>query len=233
MNEGMVEALHADIRAMTVDFRLRPGERINEVALARRLNASRTPLREALNRLVAEGFLSFERGRGFFCRKYSVDEVQNLYQLRLALERFNVERAVELASDEELAALDSFLDRTESGEGRALEELLAFDEHFHETIASFTRNREIVRTLKNVNARIRFFRWVDMGSRRARTQGEHRAILVAIEGRDAAEAARLIELHISRRQDEIAEAVKECYARLFMEEDFVPPSFKTLDELCA
>ena len=80
MNEGMVEALLSDIRAMAVDFRLKPGERVNEVALSKRLNASRTPLREALNRLVAEGFLTFESGRGFYCRRYTVGEVQNLYQ---------------------------------------------------------------------------------------------------------------------------------------------------------
>ena len=53
MSEGRVEKLYSAIRQMTVDFRLRPGERINEVSLARQLEASRTPLREALNRLAA------------------------------------------------------------------------------------------------------------------------------------------------------------------------------------
>lgn len=233
MNEGMVEALLSDIRAMAVDFRLRPGERVNEVALSKRLNASRTPLREALNRLVAEGFLTFESGRGFYCRRYTVGEVQNLYQLRQAVERFCVGRAATEPDAERVAALSAFLDRTACEAGRPLEVLLAHDEHFHETIAGWTGNDELLRTLRNVNARIRFFRWVDMEARRGRTQGEHRAILTAIGEGDRDRAARLIDGHIEMRRDEIAEAVKECHARLFVEEDFVSPSFKTMEELCA
>jgi DNA-binding GntR family transcriptional regulator len=231
-NEGLVEALHAEIKAMTVDFRLKPGERINEMALARALNASRTPLREALNRLVSEGFLTFESGKGFFCRKYSVTEVHNLYQVRQALERFAVQAAVELATDEKLTRLLEFLRRTEGEDGRSLEELLVYDEYFHETLAAFSGNGELVRMLKNINARIRFFRWVDMEQRRQRTQGEHWAILAAIASRDAETACGLMDSHISKRRDEIAQAVKECHARLFVDDSFVPPAFKSVDQLC-
>ncbi len=67
MSEGRVEALYNKLKDMAVDFRIRPGERINEVALARELDASRTPLREALNRLVAERLIDFNPGKGFFC----------------------------------------------------------------------------------------------------------------------------------------------------------------------
>lgn len=229
--EGLVETLYSNIRAMAVDFRLRPGERVNEVVLSRALNASRTPLREALNRLVAEGFLTFESGKGFFCRTYSVTEIQDLYQLRQAIERFAVQLAVEHASDGALDELGRFLDRTAGEEGRSPEELLAWDEHFHETIAGLAGNAELLRTLRNINARIRFFRWVDMESRRGRTQGEHRAILSAIAARDAAAAGALMDEHIVLRREEIAQAVRECHARLFADEDYRTPEFKTMDEL--
>jgi DNA-binding GntR family transcriptional regulator len=132
-----------------------------------------------------------------------------------------------------VAELAAFLDRTADETGRTLEDLLAFDEHFHETIASWSGNAELSRTLRNVNQRIRFVRWIDMAARRPRTQGEHRAILEAIAVRDAGLAVSLVDRHIVRRRDEIAEAVKECHARLFVDEDFVPPSFKTMEDLCA
>lgn len=231
--EGLVDSLHAEIRGMAVDFRLKPGERINEVALAAALNASRTPLREALNRLVSEGFCTFESGRGFFCRKFSVSEVHDLYQVRQAVERFAVQAAVEQASDEQLAQLSDFLRRTEDGNNRGFEELLACDEYFHEMLAGYCGNGELVRLLKNINARIRFFRWVDMQQRRPRTQGEHRAILAAIMSRQSEEACRLIDSHISRRRDEIAQALRECHARLFVDEGFAAPEFKSVDQLCA
>ncbi|MGI9481150.1 MAG: GntR family transcriptional regulator [Hyphomicrobiales bacterium] len=225
MNKGRVEELYQSLKEMTVDFRLRPGERINEVELSKALGASRTPLREALNRLVAEGFIGFERGKGFICRKLSVREVQNLYQMRTALETYAVRLAAEKASDDELAEIESFLARTSDETSWPLEDMVAFDEHFHEAIAKLTENEELVRTLKNINARIRFFRWVDMQARRPRTQNEHREILDAIQSRDVPRAVVLMETHIERRGDEIAHALKECYAKLFLDGDFTTPTF--------
>ena len=62
------ESLYLTVKDMAILFKFKPGERVNEVELAQRLGASRTPLREALNRLAAEGFLVLKQARGFFCR---------------------------------------------------------------------------------------------------------------------------------------------------------------------
>lgn len=222
---GRVESVYQVLREMAVDFRLKPGERINEVALSKALGASRTPLREALNRLVSENFLTFDPGRGFFGRKLLVKDVSDLYQVRRALEEFAVREAAEQASDADLAGLMGFLDRTAAEKDHTSEQLLAFDEHFHESIAGVTGNNELVRMLHNLNARIRFFRWVDMQARRSRTQGEHREILQAMQQRDSNRAAELMSRHIDRRGEEIASAVRECHSRIFMEEDGIAPTF--------
>ena len=66
---------------MAITYCLRPGERINEVELARALNVSRTPLREALNRLVMEGFLTSRLNKGFFARSLDANEVFQLDHL--------------------------------------------------------------------------------------------------------------------------------------------------------
>ncbi len=222
---GRVERVYQVLREMAVDFRLKPGERINEVALSKALGASRTPLREALNRLVSENFLTFEPGRGFFGRKLLMKDVADLYQVRGALEQYAVSAATGTASDDELADLSGFLDRTIADIGHTSEQLLAFDEYFHESIAGLTGNDELVRMLRNLNARIRFFRWVDMQSRRSRTQNEHREILQAIQQRDGNRASELMTMHISRRSEEIAAAVRECHSRIHMEEDEYVPAF--------
>ena len=222
---GRVERVYQVLREMAVDFRLKPGERINEVALSKALGASRTPLREALNRLVSENFLTFEPGRGFFGRKLLMKDVADLYQVRGALEQLAVGAATETASDEDLADLCSFLDRTTGDTGHTSEQLLAFDEYFHESIAALTGNHELLRMLRNLNARIRFFRWVDMQSRRSRTQNEHREILQAMQQRKSDHASELMAMHISRRSEEIAAAVRECHSRIFMEEEETAPEF--------
>lgn len=205
---------------MAVSFDMKPGERLNEVDLARRLGASRTPLREALNRLVSEGFLRFESGRGFFCRDFRPQEIFDLYQIREALESFAVRAACEGATADKIAGLEDFLERTGPDEdGRSSAELVALDEEFHETLAGFAGNAEMLRMLRNVNARIRFVRWVRMDARRGRTQQEHRAILGAVRANNPDRASRLMLEHIDRRHDEVAAAVREAHARIFLDDD--------------
>ncbi|MCB2140803.1 MAG: GntR family transcriptional regulator, partial [Rhodobacteraceae bacterium] len=97
MSEGRVETLYAAVKARAAAFEIRPGERINEVALARELAASRTPLREALNRLVAERLIDFVPGQGFYCRALDVEGIGQLYELRRALEVLAIRLACERA----------------------------------------------------------------------------------------------------------------------------------------
>jgi len=211
------ESLYRTVKDMAILFKFKPGERINEVDLARRLGASRTPLREALNRLVAEGFLVLKQGRGFFCRDLKPREMFELYQFRSVLEVAAVRLACEQATEEEVMELADFLDKTGPEEdGRSSEELVALDEYFHEKIMALSRNMEMSRTLKNINARIKFFRWADMDSRRENTQTEHRAILQALQVRDADLAARHMHAHITRRLDQITAAIKESYSRIYL-----------------
>src|SRR5713226_2915995 len=68
-SDSVVDRVYEQLKAMAVSYELKPGERLNEGELAKRLGVSRTPLREALNRLNTEGFLRFTPGKGFFCRE--------------------------------------------------------------------------------------------------------------------------------------------------------------------
>ncbi len=135
------ESLYLAVKDMAINFRFKPGERINEVELARRLGASRTPLREALNRLVAEEFLVLKQGRGFFCRDLKPREMFELYQFRAILEVAAVRLACEQATEQEVTDLAHFLDQTGPEEGgRATLELVALDEKFHQKIMALSRN---------------------------------------------------------------------------------------------
>src|SRR5512147_2221816 len=80
------EAAASAVRAMIVDGQLAGGARINEVHLAERLGVSRTPLREALNRLASEGALIAKPQRGYFVRPLSLDEFEQIYDMRPLLD---------------------------------------------------------------------------------------------------------------------------------------------------
>ena len=86
-SDSIVDRVYEQLKAMAVSYEFKPGERLNEGELAKRLGVSRTPLREALNRLNTEGFLRFTPGKGFFCRELDAHEIFDLYELRKSIEK--------------------------------------------------------------------------------------------------------------------------------------------------
>lgn len=217
MSEGRVEALYNKLKKMAVDFRIRPGERINEVALARELDASRTPLREALNRLVAERLIDFQPGKGFFCRPLDPETIHDLYEMREIIEAASVRLACKRGSSTDIATIkENLYANGLSYIGKTVREVTAFDEAFHIDIARLSDNTELVRQLSQINERIRFVRWVDMSTRVKATKNEHKQIMAAIEDRDANLATQLMQAHIEKRLDQIVIAVKESYSNIYM-----------------
>lgn len=214
-----VQRAYETVRAMAIAYRFAPGERLNEVELARELNVSRTPLREAMNRLSSEGLLSPVPGRGFYARRLDTKEVFDLYEARLAIEMSVVELACDRVTKEALAELDAFLDQSlRENETAPIERLVQLDEGFHERLSALSGNSELSRMLRNINARIHFFRWIDMRGRRGDTQREHVAIATAIRNGDKPAARKIVAAHITRRMDQIIEVIREGYARIHMGE---------------
>lgn len=211
-------AVYEALRAKAITHSFLPGERLNEGELARELRVSRTPLREALNRLTTEGFLRSVPGKGFFFRELDPKELFDLYELRAALETAAVRLATERASAEQVDALAAMVSDDATREECAAAGLIAQDEQFHERLVALAGNSEMSRVLDNINARIQFVRWIDVGQpTRQAAHHTHKAIAQALRNRDAETCARLLRKHIERRQDEIIEAAHARMAQLFTE----------------
>lgn len=215
--EGFVDRLYQQLKAMAVSFELKPDQRVNESELAEMLGASRTPIREALNRLVAEGLLTFQPRKGFFCRPLQPKTIFDLYEARLAIEKETVRLACERSTPADAVALRGVLEDVRPGKAQhEVEDLVHSDEAFHLSIARLSGNDELVRILESIQERIRFVRWIDMENRRQTTFGEHLAIVDAIHERDAARALGLIGVHVERRAEQITAVVREGYSRIYI-----------------
>lgn len=223
-----VDRLYRQLREMAADFAFKPDERINESELASRLGASRTPMREALNRLTAEGFLTFQSGRGFFCRPLTPARILELYEARVAIECEGLRLACARVGDALLEDLARHLDEVEPRYAACSDsnELLAMDEDFHMRLITLSGNSELVRMLQNLNDRIRYVRLIDLRRMRERVEAgqgnslkAHRAILTALMARDTAAADRAMRDHITRRQEEATEAVRIAYSQLYVPAD--------------
>lgn len=228
-SEGSVERAYEALRKKAIDFEFKPGERLNETALTKTLDVSRTPLREALNRLVAEGFLTFELGKGFFCRPLSPEKILQLYQLRSALETEALIRTIEGADDAQIEAVISYLDDAEKSYAVCsdLNELLRMDEEFHIKLAALAGNDELVRLLCNVNERIRYVRIINLRLLRDRrdtpdydhtSMSQHRVILNAVKARDMEAATKALRRHIERRSEQTVELVRVAFSQLYVPE---------------
>lgn len=217
-SERMADRAYVELKAMLMDYALKPGERINEVELSRRIGVSRTPLREALNRLNAESLLRFAPGRGYFCRDLDVHETFHLYELRKALETAAVRLAVQRARDEDIDALEAFLHRTGPDAGDFTpEQQVEFDEAFHMTLLGMSGNAEMLRVLANINDRIRFVRLIDIGrTQRRQTQREHLEAVQALRARGEDACVALLEKHIDRRLDQITADLKQGFVQIYM-----------------
>ncbi len=214
--EGVVARVYGQLVDRVIAFEFKPGDRLNEGVIARELGVSRTPVREALNRLTADGFLIHSLGQGFFRRRPEISEIFNLYEFRQQIESGAASLVVSRGTSADLNALDQFLAESAAlMEDYPVGELVRLDEVFHERVMAMTGNDEMLKALKNINVRIRFVRWIDMKNRRQSTQGEHYKILDSIRDGDAVRASALMSEHIVHRREEIVSAVREWYGRMY------------------
>jgi len=202
---------------MVILYEIKPGERLNEVALAEKLGVSRTPVRDALHLLARDGFLE-ESGRGYIRRPLNLKEMLDVYEAREAIEVECLKLASQRATPEQIAEIEAFL-----AESRAVPEnypvldLVSLDEKFHDMLAQLSGNNELRRILNELNGRIRFVRWINMEQiGRGKTQAEHAAILQALRDKDADAAEACMRSHISQRTAQIKESITEGLARIFL-----------------
>lgn len=214
-----VDRIYDQLKQMAINYQFRPGEPLNEVELAASFEVSRTPLREVLNRLVAEGLLDFVPRKGFSCKPLDTKRVFDLYEIRCGLEMMSARLATERATDAELQELlHVWKDAAKSFCHLTPLECARCDERFHEQLAHLSRNAELLHTLQNINARAHYLRLISMEQEpyRRNTCAEHHLILQAICDRNPEAAAKCMSAHVSLRQEQLVEVIKEGVARLYM-----------------
>jgi DNA-binding GntR family transcriptional regulator len=185
------EAAYARIRAAIRDGSLAPGERLTETDLAARFGVSRTPVRQAIARLEAEGLLTHEPRRGLSVTRPDHQQVVELYVMREVLEGAAARLAAQHASETEIAAMAEILAGEPAAFGDAAA-LAAINQRLHGMLYLAAHNRYLLRSLEQLAATMSLLpTLLTRGGRAEAAHAEHRAILKAIGKRDgdAAEAA--------------------------------------------
>ena len=201
----LADQAYACIKQMVFDFTLMPGDRCSESELAQRLQVSRTPLRQALQRLEREGFLQVLPKVGWQVAPLDFDIFDELYDLRVLIECHAAQQLALAETRPALAALaEVWLAPPEQrmADGAQVGRL---DEQFHAHLVQASGNREMARVHREITERIRIIRRLDFTkpARIDATYDEHARILRAITRRRGDEAQRLLRAHIEQSKLEV------------------------------
>lgn len=183
-----------------------PGERIYIENLSESLKISTTPLREALNCLVQEGYVSHNSNRGYTLKVITNSEVEKFYEFCEAIEVYAIERAVENITPADLADLEkNLLCYRKSIEENYSRERFLINNEFHLKIAKLSGNEIIVENLKGILEKI-VWKWkLDniAHGRGPQAYDEHMAIYKSLENRDKQEAIIALRTHITNTKNSV------------------------------
>ncbi len=202
------------LREAIVRGRFKPGSRLGESGLAEAFGVSRGPVREALFQLQQEGLVELQRHKAAKVKEISREDVAELYELRIDLERFAVKRAVRMVTRGELAAMSSVV----AAYGRAVEggdvqEAVDLDMRFHGLIYEVARHARLYACWANllrsqIHAFVLSSSLLDPGYM-VPCVPEHAAIRDALAARDKETAVRLVEQHLGDAYERLLETPLE------------------------
>lgn len=200
------EQVYKIIKDKIIAGEIKPGEWLQESKLARTLNVSRSPVREALKELVGEGLLENIPNKGVFVKILSKKDIYNIFEFREVMEKFAIERSVELASEEDFEALDKiFLRMKKKYDKNDVNEYCKIDTELHNRLFVMSRNELIFNLVKNVNPLLQPFRTISL-SREGRFKeslDEHKGLIEGIKERNCEKACKHNSIHLKLARDVI------------------------------
>lgn len=205
--DNMAERIYQQLKNDIFEFRLLPGDRFSETDVAERVEASRTPVRQALYRLEREGYLEVYFRSGWQVRPFDFNYFEELYDVRIVLETAALARLAhaDIEANPVLEALRR-LWLVPVGERLAdTQQVSALDERFHCALVEATGNSEMARMHFEITEKIRIIRRLDFtqAPRIHATYEEHGQILTAIFQRRTEQAQQLLKSHIEISKKEV------------------------------
>jgi len=186
-----------------------PGEKLDQDRIAGELQVSRTPVREALRRLQADGLVDIRPHYGAFIHRVSQDEIREVFEVRTVLETEMVCQVTPLIAQTVLDELDRRLSESQVQlEVGNITKHLETDVHFHQTLLNSVQNgllKEMLDSLTNRLFMVRRLAQSKPGPHIPESLQEHRAILQAIRARDADKSAGLMKQHLQHSSVRIQE----------------------------
>ena len=200
MDKRRADIIAEQLEERIFDGTYQDGDRLDEVRLAKEFGVSRTPFREALQRLARSGLVELVPRRGAFVRQPGPVELMEMFEVMAELEAACGRLAARRISDKALADLHSANDKCQAAiEAYDPDSYYLENEHFHQIIYRESGNGFLATETANLHRRLQPFRrqQLRLRGRMAQSMGEHRAILEALEKGDSEASAAALRGHVA------------------------------------
>lgn len=212
-------ALHEQVahrlRQMLVENRIQPGAKLNERELSEVLNVSRTPLREAIKMLAAEGLVELLPNRGAIAVELTEDDVLNTFEVMAGLEAQSGELAAQRITDAELAEIRAMhFEMLAAYTRRDLPNYYRLNSAIHSAINAAAKNPVLTTTYRQVNARLQALRFRSNQDEEKWKSAvkEHELMIEALSARDTAAMRKVLLDHLASKRDVVVQQLRASAA---------------------
>ncbi|MEU7517928.1 GntR family transcriptional regulator [Streptomyces sp. NPDC042898] len=208
------ERVYEELRERIIEAELPAGTRLVEREIAEELRVSRVPVREAMQRLEAEGFLSVRPRRGSVVTQFGPEDAEHLFDVRENLEGLAARLAARHAGAQELRALEELLARARAAaESGRLREAVSLNADFHRAVVGLSGNPLLVELMAPLDSRLRrLFRLTSAASDGEPMCGAHERLYEAIRDHDEAGAESLARAHVAATRASALRLLKDRQA---------------------
>lgn len=197
---SLAEKAYSEIKEMIISGTYEPGDVLRQEALSAAMGISRTPIRQALERLHLEGLIKYEPGIGASVAEQSVRNIKDSFEARAVLESYAASAAVGAITVETIKQMEKVIsDQLEAIELQDASKVYQLDTEFHSLLFKHTRNQQIVDIIESLSDQTAIHR-VRMNSnlsRRKKSLQEHMDILAAVKEHDANKVQALMFNHLT------------------------------------
>jgi DNA-binding GntR family transcriptional regulator len=200
--------VYAELKRQIISLELKPGERVYEPAMASALQVSRTPLREAIRRLISESLLEQQRTGGVLVPALDEAAISELYEVRAAMESLMARNACLKATQADIDALEAILERNAAMVGFA-DEAMKQGMALHGKIAGIAGNSWARRFHDQISNQMERYRHFTNSTQERRDQAlaQHRRLVEAVAAGDPDQAARIAFDHVMGARDAAVRAM--------------------------
>lgn len=216
VHNSLHEQVADTLRQQIFDGTLVPGSFVDEVALCERLSISRTPLREALKVLTAEGLVRHEPRRGCFVNEVTEKDLDEIFPVIALLEGRCAYEAARHASDADLMALESMHDRLQkAARGKRIVDYYDTNYAIHEAIITLANNRWLAQVIGDLRKILKLARLQQLHApgRLEQSLSEHMAVFAALKARDCEGAEAAMRTHLTRQREALRELARNQKSR--------------------